>query len=126
MHLSAADSIKFLCEIYNYFGSGSKYAAVMKDAMIDSNYSVMIPTAVLPLECAHKYGWDVDAYHDMGIVFHERPFAVVVMTDLDMGTHADYTYIQKIVKAILQYHDAKDTETDTALSIHSTQGDVND
>ena len=63
MHLSAADSIKFLCEIYNYFETGSEYARLLKDAMINSNYSVMIPTAVLPLECAHKYGWDVDAFH---------------------------------------------------------------
>ncbi len=125
MHLSAGDSIKFLCEIYNYFETGTKYAEVMKNAMIGSNYGVMIPSAVSPLECAHKYGWDVDAYHDMGIVFHERPFAVVVMTDLDMGNYADYTYIQKIVKAILKYHNDTGAITDTETDTFDTQGDIN-
>lgn len=126
MHLSASDSIKYLCEIYNYFESGSKYAGIMKDAMINSNYGIMIPTAVSPNVCAHKYGWDVDAYHDMGIVYHERPFAVVVMTDLDQGSHADYTYIQKIVKAVLQYHTEKLEATDTDATIGDTQGDINE
>lgn len=125
MHLSATDSIKLLCEIYNYFESGSKYADIMKDAMINSNYGIMIPTAVSPNVCAHKYGWDVDAYHDMGIVFHERPFAVVVMTDLDTGSYADYSYIQKIVKAIYKYHTEKDGTTVTEATIGDTQGDIN-
>lgn len=125
MHLSTADCIKFLCEIYNYFVSGSEYAEVMKNAMIDSNYSVMIPSAVLPLECAHKYGWDVDAYHDIGIVFHERPFAVAVMTDLDMGNHSDYTYVQKIVKAILKYHEESVAVNGTDHESSDMQGDIN-
>ena len=125
MRLSAADCIKFLCEIYNYFEADSKYAAVMKNAMIGSNYGVMIPSAVSPIECAHKYGWDVDAYHDIGVVFHERPFAVVVMTDLDMGSYADYSYIQKIVKTMLKYHNDKVSLSVNETSTADTEGDIN-
>ncbi len=125
MHLSAADSIKFLCEMYNFFETGSRYSVIMKNAMINSNYGIMIPSSVSPSECAHKYGWDVDAYHDIGIVFHERPFAVAVMTNLDTGSYADYTYIQKIVKAMLKYHINTGVIGDTDTDTSDTQGDNN-
>ncbi len=125
MHLSTADSIKFLCEMYNFFETGSRYSVIMKNAMVNSNYGIMIPSSVSPSECAHKYGWDVDAYHDIGIVFHERPFAVAVMTNLDTGSYADYTYVQKIVKAMLKYHINTGVTGDTDTDTSDTQGDNN-
>lgn len=106
MQLSAADCAVYLSEIYEYFNSDSKYAALMKDAMLNADYTVMIPDAVAPTVCAHKYGWDVASYHDMAIVYDEHPFSLVIMTDLDRGLVEDYTYIQDIVAAVLKLHRA--------------------
>ena len=78
----------------------------MKKAMTNSMHSVIIPPALKDYECPHKYGWDVDSYHDAAIVYHDRPFAVVVLTDLDEGRYSDNAYIQKIVKNLLEIHDS--------------------
>ena len=106
MQLSANDAAVFLKEIYDYFETDSVYAAMMKKAMTNSMHSVIIPPALKDYECAHKYGWDVDSYHDIAIVYHDRPFAVVVLSDLDEGRYSDNAYIQKIVKNLLEIHDS--------------------
>lgn len=106
MQLSAKDSVKFLKEIYDYFETDSVYAASMKNAMTNSMHSVIIPPVLKEYDCAHKYGWDVDSYHDIAIVYHDRPFAVVVLTDLDEGRYSDNAYIQKIVKNLLSIHES--------------------
>ena len=104
MQLSASDCAKFMKEIYAYMESGSTYGALMKNAMTSTQYSVMITPAVEPYVCAHKYGWDIDAYHDMAVVYHEKPFVLVIMTDLDEGAAKDYLYIQRIAKNLLSLH----------------------
>lgn len=104
MQLSAADCAKYLTEIYKFCEGDSKYAAAMKEAMLSAPYTVMIPAAMSPIPCAHKYGWDIGAYHDMAIVYDERPFSLVIMTDLDRGQSADYIYIQNIAKVMLKLH----------------------
>lgn len=106
MQLSAGDCAVYLSEIYEYFNSDSKYASLMKDAMLSTDYTVMIPDVVAPTVCAHKYGWDVASYHDMAIVYDDRPFSLVIMTDLDRGRVEDYTYIQNIAQAVLDMHRA--------------------
>lgn len=104
MELSAEDCVKYLREIYKYCEKGSVYAKAMKEAMLTAPCTVMIPDAMSPIPCAHKYGWDVASYHDMAIVYDEHPFALVIMTDLDSGRDEDDEYIQAIAKAILDLH----------------------
>lgn len=104
MQLSAEDCAKYLTAIYEFCESDSKYASAMKEAMLSAPYTVMIPAAVSPTPCAHKYGWDIGSYHDMAIVYDERPFSLVIMTDLDRGRAEDYNYIQNIAKAVLKMH----------------------
>jgi len=106
MQLSASDSAKFLKVIYDYFETDSIYASTMKKALTNTIHSIIIPPAVKDFECVHKYGWDIDAYHDIAIVYHERPFAVVVLTDLDEGRYSDNAYIQKIVRNLLSIHES--------------------
>lgn len=106
MQLSANDCAVYLSEIFKYFNTDSKYAALMKEAMLTSDYPVMIPNAVAPTVCAHKYGWDVASYHDMALVYDERPFSLVIMTDLDRGRVEDYMFIQNIARAVLEMHRA--------------------
>lgn len=103
-YMSANDCMIAAEMIYDYFETGTTYALFMKEAMMKTQHRVMIPSAVSPLGCAHKYGWDIDSYHDMAIVFDEHPFALVVMTDLDGGRAQDNTYIKSIAKAILDLH----------------------
>lgn len=105
-NLSANDCLIAMDAVYDYLETDSKYAAAVKSAMLSTQHRVMIPSAVSPLECANKYGWDKDSYHDMAIVYDEHPFAVVVMTDLDEGRSEDNAYIRNITKEILDIHNS--------------------
>jgi hypothetical protein len=76
----------------------------MKEAMIGSNYPVLIPAGVSPTVAAHKYGWDEDSYHDMGIVYDEHPYILVIMTDLDEGRSKEIVYVRDIVRSLHAIH----------------------
>lgn len=104
MQLSANDCAKFLTEIHKFCESGSKYGTAMKTALSKTAHEVLIPLAVSPIPCIHKYGWDIGAYHDMGIVYDSRPFSIVVMTDLDTYSGTNNAFIHKIIKLIHKMH----------------------
>jgi len=109
MQLSAKDCAKYLKLVYEYCESDSPYAKALKEALLTATYTPMIPDALSPIVCGHKYGWDVGAYHDMAIAYDERPFSLVIMTDLDSGSYKDYMYIQSIAKVILELHQGYNT-----------------
>lgn len=109
MQLSAKDCAKYLTLVYEYCESDSPYAKALKEALLTATYTPMIPDALSPIVCGHKYGWDVGAYHDMAIAYDKRPFSLVIMTDLDSGNYKDYMYIQSIAKVILELHQGYNT-----------------
>ncbi len=104
MKLSADDCGLFLDAIYQFTETNETYGAFLKETMMKSTHIVMIPYAVSPTPCAHKYGWDVDAYHDMAIVYDEHPYILVIMTDLDDGGSEENSYIRTIVRSIQSIH----------------------
>lgn len=104
MKLSADDCGIFLSAIYEFMETNETYGALMKEAMIGSNYPVLIPAGVSPAVAAHKYGWDEDSYHDMAIVYDEHPYILVIMTDLDAGSSKEIVYVRDIVRSIHSIH----------------------
>lgn len=101
---SAREMGAYLEETYRYFESGTKYAEMLKSWMLSTNHRVMIPSAVNPARAANKYGWDIEAYHDMAIVFDENPYLLVIMTELDNGSGADNRFIRELVGKINTAH----------------------
>ena len=104
MKLSADDCGIFLSAIYDFMETNEVYGVLMKEAMIGSNYPVLIPAGVSPTVAAHKYGWDEDSYHDMAIVYDEHPYILVIMTDLDAGSSKEIVYVRDIVRSIHSIH----------------------
>ncbi len=105
LKISAEECGLFLMEIYNFMETDEKYGPIMKQAMIDSNYPVLIPYCVSPTPAAHKYGWDLDAYNDIAIVYDEHPYVLVIMTDLDTGGTTVNRYVQSVVRMIHSIHE---------------------
>ncbi|MBR2848352.1 MAG: serine hydrolase [Clostridia bacterium] len=104
MQLSADDAGRFFDAIYTFIEGNVTYGSIMKDVMIHSIHSIMITPAVSPSVTAHKYGWDIDAYHDAAIVYDENPYLLVIMTDYDDGGTAANAYIHKITRLINEIH----------------------
>ena len=103
-NLSAAECAIFLKETYEYFESGSKYADLLREWMQSTNHRIMLPHA-LKSPGANKYGWDLGAYHDMGVVFHEHPYILVIMTGLENGSSADNKFIRNLAKMVEGVHE---------------------
>ncbi len=101
---SAREMGVYLNKTFEFFESGTKYSKDLKSWMLSTNHRIMIPSAVTPKKAANKYGWDLEAYHDMAIVFGEKPYLLVVMTELDRGSRADNAFIRDLVKKIDRAH----------------------
>lgn len=115
MQLSAADCGIWLRTIQSFIDNDASYidetmtyGAFLKDIMSRAGFSYLIGSGVSPTPIAHKYGWDVDAFHDMAIVYDEHPYVLVIMTDLDEGTAAEgnaaVKYIVSVAKSMNKYH----------------------
>lgn len=77
----------------------------MKDAMIKSAHLVLIPYSVSPKKTAHKYGWDIGSYCDMGIVYAENPYVLAILTNYEKGGKEVNEYLQSVLKLINKMHD---------------------
>ena len=104
MNLSADDCVKFLTVMHDYMAAGSDYALWMKDCMTRSKHLVILARQYPEGTCAHKYGWDIDAYHDAAVVFDEHPYALVVMSDLHDGGDVVNAYFGEIAAATKRIH----------------------
>ncbi len=116
MKMSVAECGIFLEKVYTFIEENEKYGSFVKEAMIHSNYPVLIPYCVRPTVAAHKYGWDLDAYNDMAIVYDEHPYLLVVMTDLDTGGVTVNKYVQDVVRMIHSIHETFYEGVGTLLS----------
>ena len=104
MNLSARDCSIFLKEVYKYFEEGSEYAVWMRSLMSRSKYGNLIADRYPGTLVCHKYGWDVDSYHDMAIVYDTQPYILVVMTDYEDGGAVAAQYYANIVEMTKVLH----------------------
>ncbi|MFA6948419.1 MAG: serine hydrolase [Eubacteriales bacterium] len=102
--MSAADCGKIMKAVYAFIAEENIYSQFLYDAMTNSAHPVMIVYSVYPSKAAHKYGWDSEVYHDMGVVYAENPYVVSVLTDMSEGGDDVNDYIQQIIKLISQLH----------------------
>lgn len=104
MNLSADDCIKFLTALEDYFEKETPRALHMKDCMTRSKHLEMISANYKEGESAHKYGWDIDSFHDMAVIFDEHPYVVVIMTDYDDGGIGPTGFMRDVIDIIKEMH----------------------
>ncbi len=103
--MSAADAGKLFKAIYEFVEEDETYGPIMKESMLKGNHTVIVPYGVYPTKTLHKYGWDIGAYHDVGIVLHnDKPFIMSVFSDLDNGGTEVNAYLCNIVRMIYKLH----------------------
>lgn len=107
MDLYADDCVKFLIKLDEYFESGSEYAEHMKDCMTKSKHLEMICAHYDEGEAAHKYGWDIGAFHDMALILDEHPYIIVIMTDYEDGGKEPTDFIGDVTELVKQIHAEK-------------------
>jgi hypothetical protein len=78
------DQIAIWKHLYNFVNTNPK-GSELKRYFINDYYSFMqfegIPTTM------HKYGWYGNFYHDVGIVYSDKPYLVVILTKHGAGNY---------------------------------------
>ena len=107
--MSARDAGTLFKEIYRFVQNdedfdNASYGNLMKNAMLQGNHAVIIPSGVSPSRAMHKYGWDTNAYHDAAVVLDENPYVLAVFSDLDVGGDDVNAFLRGIVKRVNTIH----------------------
>ena len=107
--MSARDAGTLFKEIYRFVQNdeefdNASYGTLMKNAMLQGNHTVIIPSGVSPSRAMHKYGWDTNAYHDAAVVLDENPYVLAVFSDLDVGGDDVNAFLRGIVKRVNTIH----------------------
>lgn len=105
--MSASDCIKVLKAVYDFIAENERYGSFLYDAMIRTNHRVIIPINVYPRTALNKYGWDINAYHDIAIVLGNKPYLLSVMTDLDEGNDSKEVreWLNELIKSVNALHE---------------------
>ena len=104
MDLTARDCGKIMKDVYRYFAAGSEYALWFQNLMSRSKYGHLIAEHYPGILVCHKYGWDVESYHDMAIVYDEHPYILVIMTDYEDGGATAAQYFSDVVSMTKVIH----------------------
>lgn len=123
MNLSADDCIKFLTALEDYFEKETPRALHMKDCMTRSKHLEMISANYKEGESAHKYGWDIDSFHDMAVIFDEHPYVVVIMTDYDDGGIGPTGFMRDVIEIIKEMHSLIHPASDIDAVAESASGE---
>lgn len=104
--LCAKDGAKVLRSAWEYIEGDHLYSDRIKDAMVYSAHTVMLSPGLSGKPIARKYGWDENAYHDMGIVYDTHPYILVFLSDMTSGGHTVDSYITSVARTCDQIHAA--------------------
>ncbi len=103
--LNAIDGSDVMLDVYEFINSDEYYGKFLEESLLNGSHKVMTVYGVYPKTAAHKYGWDDDSYHDMTLVYGDKPYIIVFMSDLHQGGNEVNTYIQTLTKKINMLHD---------------------
>jgi len=103
-NMSAQDAATIMKLTYEFIKSDENYGKFLETSLVESAHTVMNVAGVYPKKCAHKYGWDTDAYHDVTLVYDEHPYIIVFMSDLHQGGKEVDKYIQTVACKIDTFH----------------------
>ncbi len=90
--------------IYYFTLENPEFGSLVREHLTSSAHTVLSKSALRGSDVAHKYGWDIDAYHDAAIVYGERPYIAIVFTDIDSGGADADRYVCEIFKRIEKIH----------------------
>lgn len=105
-NMSASDGCAVMKEIYDFVEGGYAYSELMKNAMLGSDNLNLIMSVAGDRDVIHKYGWDDGAYHDIGVVYDEHPYAIAVFSDYDEATKEQIAYMRELLRAADKIHKA--------------------
>ena len=85
-YINVSDSKIYLDKLYYLFYNTGEYGTELEDYYLnaDQNYLNLEDKGIV---AAHKYGEYENIYHDMGIIYDEHPYSIVILTNEGRNNH---------------------------------------
>ena len=100
--LTADEAGRFAREIFAYLESDGRYSDEFKAALLDNQF----PFIVSDYPVASKTGWTAPwAWHDMAIVYAPSPYILVILSQREGFSDADYEDFAEISMAFQAFND---------------------
>lgn len=87
----ANDASIYMTELYNFYKTNDTYGAKLMDYFKKAEWKILTNKEGVH-NTANKGGWSNEYFHDIGIVFEENPYILVVMSKSG-NDYSDYTYL---------------------------------
>lgn len=99
---TASSMIVYLKHAYELIMKNNKYGSKLYEYMTNdyTNYLYLDDD----IKVAHKYGYVNTNFHDVGIVFNERPYVIAILTSYDLSPGGDI--VNNISKRVKDLHEA--------------------
>lgn len=103
--INANDMIVYLTHLYDYFNTDTDLSRELKNDMIAPTYQIIKPNSIGNNIFVRKYGSFGIAYHEVGIVYDENPYVLIVLTQKnELEEKQKVKYINKVAKKIHGIH----------------------
>lgn len=97
--ITARDAGAWAAAVHAYLVSGGTYSQEFRDNLMNANMQLI--TSSYPL--GNKYGWFETFFHDFAIVFANRPYALVILSDMP---DASFDAFRRISRGVEEFHRA--------------------
>lgn len=96
-------AIIFSQAIYDFIDEGNPYSENLRYHMTHSRNAMIYGGE--GAEVVRKYGWHGGYFHDMAIVYSERPYMLTIMTNLDLLEieYREYCIFKDLSKLVAEY-----------------------
>jgi len=94
--ITVTDAATYLHAIYDFIETDETYGKMLYQYMTTTRNPMFYSSYPL----ARKYGWADASFHDMGIVYAPHPYILIMCTDHEDGTAADFKMFRTVANAI--------------------------
>ncbi len=103
--VSSFDMMIYLEALYKYFQTETILSKELKKWMINPSYEIIDSQNVNYKEFVKKYGSFGIAYHEVGIVYDDNPYILIILTQKnEKEEQVKKKYINVVAKKILKIH----------------------
>lgn len=94
--ITVTDAATYMRAVYNFIRTDETYGKMLYDYMTHTRNPMFYSSYPL----VRKYGWADEAFHDMALVDAPHPYLLILCTDHDEGTTADFAMFRNIANTI--------------------------